>query len=350
MSTMVSPVLAELETRAGASDRDRDAWLAERALGVTATEIRDLYLKGPTYRRELVEKKLGLREDSFTGNGFTAWGTEREPVIAEAVRQRFAILPESRVFRSAKNPRFLASPDGLGVNFDDELSVAEIKTAGVDIRLGSEAFKSKGYDVQMTWAMFVTGARRCLYATEQRIDAGGQFHAGEQSFEWFDFDPVLALDLEQVAVEFLAELDAARAARDAGEGPVVDEELDTLAVNLLRFREMEAEGKRAKEAAWSEMQALLSARGGDFSQESTLARITYTAASETTVDQVDNDAAIDASETSRKRWESLLRARAALAKKEAAWAEYSGKFVREVASTRKPNLTVMSVKQKETKK
>lgn len=283
-AVMESPVLAELMARAGASDQDREAWLAERRTGVTATEVKDLYLKGPTFKRELIEKKLGIRGEDFQSNKWTEWGKKREPIIAAWVASRFAIADEHRVFRAADNARFLASPDGVGVNWDDELSVSEIKTSKFDITPGSEKFDQIGYRIQMTWSMRVTGARRCLYAWEQHDDVwvlrGGQFPEplplqAEPLSEWIEYDEKLADELEAIALDFLVELDAARAAHEAGDGPVVDDELDTLAVNYVRFRDMESEGKRAKEAVGAQIKELLKDKAS-FSQESALARISWT--------------------------------------------------------------------------
>ena len=83
MGTQTMGVLDELEARAGASDQDREQWLAERRRGVTATELRDIMLASnrDVAIADLVKKK---REgDRFTGNAYTDWGNDREPVIAE---------------------------------------------------------------------------------------------------------------------------------------------------------------------------------------------------------------------------------------------------------------------------
>lgn len=355
-AVMESPVLAELMKRAGASDKDRSAWLAERMGGVTATEVKDLYLKGPTFKRELIEKKLGIREETFVGNQYTEWGKKREPIIAAWVASRFAIADEHRVFRAADNARFLASPDGVGVNWDDELSVSEIKTSKFDITPGSEKFDQIGYRIQMTWSMRVTGARRCLYAWEQHddvwVDRGGQFPEplplqAEPLSEWIEYDQKLADELERIAVEFLAELDSERARLDAGEGVVVDEDLDTHAVNLLRFREMEADGKKAKEAEWKLLLDWLGEQGTDFSQESTLARITYSAAVLGTAEVVDQEKAVEADP---KLWAAVERAEKALAKRRDEWAVHAAGFMSSVPSTKSAKLTVTSVKPAKDKK
>lgn len=344
-------VLAELEQRAGASDRDREAWLAERRQGVTATEISKLYLAQGGARqalaRDLIEQKLGIREDPFKGNAFTAWGVEREPVLAEVVRQRYAIEPESRVFHAADNPRFLASPDGLGVGFDGAIEISELKTAGRDMSIGSPAYERAGYRIQKTWGMRVTTARRCLYGWEERIEiADGVFAPGEQRFEWFQYDEALADELVAIGEWFLVELDAKREQLAAGTDSVIDEELDTHALNLLRFRKEEAEAKKAKERAWSELHRLLKERGGDFSQRSALAQITYTQGAVEVEERVDDLEAAGSGPGALRRWEALQKARHDLAERERKWAEFASKFTREVEVERGPKLTVTAVKQK----
>lgn len=336
--------LAELESRAGASDEFRPAWLAERRGGVTATEIRDLYLRKIT-KEKLIGQKLGRIPDTGDLASYAkvpAWGKQREPEIAAEVLARYAMSPESRVFHAADDPRKLASPDGTGENFDGDLQIAEIKTHGQDqdVAPGGKEYVKKGYYPQMVWQMRVTAARRCLYATEERLPDGTWYRSGEQRFYWIDWDDearALATELEVIADDFLAALDAA-AAEDYV-APEVDDELDTLAVNLLRFREAESEGKRAKEKAWAGLLARLAEGGVDVSQESSLARVTYTVAVSSPSEVPDVDAA--------KAADPVLFAEVqALSKR---WNEHAAKFKKTVTVPGKPSLTVTSVKTKETK-
>lgn len=223
---MVPTALVELEHRAGASDADRPAWLAERHGGITATEIRDLMI-GAVKEDDLIAVKLGWREEPANlGNiPVIRWGRRREPVIAETIRLQFAIAPESRVLRAIDNDRFLASPDGTGCTFDGALLVSEIKTAGVDISPTSAAFVKKGYLFQVIWVMRVTGARRCLFAWEERIEvAPGRFEAGELHFHWIDYDDAIAEQLEVVASDFLAHLDAATTTHELGDPTALENE------------------------------------------------------------------------------------------------------------------------------
>lgn len=261
---MESQALADLLARAGASDKDRDLWLAERSQGITATEIRDL-VTGKKRQDDLIALKLGRKVDSFTGNQYTDWGTEREPIIAAGLRG-IGVEPESRVFHGERDSRHLASPDGVGVEFDGEVVLSEIKTSGKDVRRGTPAYAETGYELQMQWSMWVTGATRCLFAFEERIAVAGGFAPGQLFTEWVERDEAVIADLVTRADAFLAELD-----RQREEGaPGIDEELDTHAVNYLRGLAEEKAGKALKESSYA---AILTAGK---SQESPLARITYT--------------------------------------------------------------------------
>lgn len=290
-------VLAELEARAGAPDTDRAQWLLERARGVTATEVRDLWLhrygKGGKSPLALIAEKRALllaqtpeqlqavADSQFVGNKYTAWGKKREPIIAGYVRSAFRIRPESRVFRSLSNARHLASPDGIAVDPFGRIEVAEIKTSKDDIAPGTPAYVKKGYELQQQWVMGVLGADRSLYAWEQHDndwqDLGGQFFEPEPldlypSTQWIEFDEGVFDALRVIADAFLAQLDAAMA--DTG-APVIDEELDTLAVNYLRGLDLEKEAKALKEPAYRAMFERLDA-GEPVVQESPLARVSFT--------------------------------------------------------------------------
>ena len=335
MSVTTEDKLAELEARAGASDAQRDAWLAERRAGITATEIRDLVM-GKTRQQDLIDLKLGRKTDTFTGNAYTEWGKKREPVIAEGVRG-FGIEPESRVFHGAVDSRHLASPDGIGVDFDGALILSEIKTSGWDIRVGTEHYEQTGYALQMQWCMWVTGADRCLFVFEERIDASGEFHAGQTYTAWVERDDEQIARLVAVADGFLAEMDRQR----EGGGPVIDEAVDTHAVNYLRGLAAEKEGKALKEASYK---ALLEA---GVSQESPLARVTFTPgkpASEFTEEVVDLEAAMAALP---KETAALERAKARVVKLQAEWDALANEHKKTVTSTTggtKPRVTVTAGK------
>ncbi|MGF3055646.1 YqaJ viral recombinase family protein [Microbacterium sp. YY-01] len=326
VQTYLPQVLIDLEGRAGASDQDREAWLAERRAGITATEVRDLY-HGKIRQQDLIDLKLGRKTDTFTGNAYTTWGTVREPVIAEQLRGE-GFESESRVFHHPDNSRHLASPDGIQVTWDEALWVLEIKTAGYDLPPGSKALDEKGYVAQVQWVMWVIGAVKCRFVVEERHPEQGAvegelpFVAGPLHRHWIERDDQLIAELITVADEFLAELD-----RQREDGPPeIDEEVDTHAVNYLRGLAAEKEGKALKEKSYK---ALVAA---GVSQESPLARVTYSPgkpAGEFTEDVIDLDAAEKALP---KEAAQLERAKARVVKLQAAWDQLANGFTKTVTT------------------
>lgn len=310
------PALLDLEARAGASDQDREAWLAERRQGVTATELAKIMTSGnreQAIRDLVVQKRDG---DSFTGNAYTEWGKLREPIIA-ADLAGFGVVPESRVFHAASNSRYLASPDGVSVDFDGNLVLDEIKTWGSPKPKGSEALAASGYEWQMMWLCHVTGAVGCWLNGEVRLGRPGDFRPGDRSREWFPRDEDMIAQLIEVADQVLAAMDAA-------DGPVIDEEVDTHAVNYLRAK---AEAK-----SWAALQK----RSYDalvelgISQESPLARVTITPGTpDEEIEQEEVD--LEAAEAAHpKEWVALQRAIKRVAKLQAEWDELASKYTKTV--------------------
>ncbi|WP_058623197.1 YqaJ viral recombinase family protein [Microbacterium testaceum] len=346
-SVFTPPAVAALMARAGASDQDRAAWLAERLAGLTATEVAGLAV-GKKRQGELVDLKLGLKEDTFNGNAYTEWGKLREPFLASAAERR-GILPESRVFHHAENRRWLASPDGVGTNFDGELQLGEYKTSGHDLTPGTPTFDRTGYLEQMTWAMLVAGARRCLFIWEERLGTPETgFEAGRQYEYWIEFDEALAKRLVTIAKRFFTALDKKRAEVEAGNvtAPVVDPVLDVLAIDVLAGRREEAAGKRKKETAWKQLQAELADRD-ELSQRSSAAQVTWVPGVESTVPTRFVDS-VGAQKAHPVAWAAVEAARAQLAEVESYWAECLADFTTTTDQpvTSKPSLTVTEVKTK----
>lgn len=219
MTTQFLSVLGDVFNRAGASDKDREQWLEERRNGITATEVRDLTVKGDSFRRELLAIKRGESVSAFVGNQYTDWGNKREPQIAEWVKLRYSLVnPESRVFHHATESRFLASPDGIGVvefsthgdDFVAELIVTEIKTSKHDISPGTDNYLRSGYFFQMQWSMFVTGAQRCLYVWEQHDNNWPEPAPLEMepNSAWIARDEEVIHELVKTAEAFLAQLES----------------------------------------------------------------------------------------------------------------------------------------------
>lgn len=161
--------IEDVMKRAGASDTDYENWLAERRNGLTATEVKHLYMGGSI--DELALLKLMPVKSSFVPNKYLTWGKEREPLIADEVSKAYPCLAhESRVFRSASNDRYLASPDMIGVDEVERIALAEIKTSKYDLTPGSDHFDKTGYMYQMQWQMYVLDASWCVFAWERHHD------------------------------------------------------------------------------------------------------------------------------------------------------------------------------------
>lgn len=227
-------VWAELESLAGASDADRELWLAERRTGVTATEVRDLAKAGDLDHAiaALVRQKL-TGEDSFGGNAYTAWGKQREPVIAAEAERLYGFRPESRVFHHPHFPRWLASPDGIRVGATGVVSALEVKTAGYP--LTPEGAAAKGYCDQAQWQMLILGAVDTTFAWEERIEGEWGFVAGRSGFFTIDADPARQSHLAAIADRFL---EALSEASEAGleEPDPEDPFLSALVADLIQKR------------------------------------------------------------------------------------------------------------------
>lgn len=213
---MIAVIPKSVLNRAGASDKTPELWHAERRQGITATEVKSL-VKGYTTNEALALAKL-IPGTTFVDNRYMAWGRNSEARIAEFVNDFYPGLAlEHRVFKAESNPRFLASPDMIGV-YDGELLLGEIKTSINDIALGTEKFGSAGYMWQMQWQMHVIGADECLYIWEQHngdwVNRGGEFEEPSGTYgvqiQSVKRDEHMIEHLVETANNFLSELDKIR--------------------------------------------------------------------------------------------------------------------------------------------
>ena len=206
--------IEDVMKRAGTSDTDYENWLAERRNGLTATEVKHLYMGGSI--DELALLKLMPVKSSFTSSKYLTWGKEREPLIAAEVSNVYPYLAhESRVFRSASNDRYLASPDMIGVDETERIALAEIKTSKYDLTPGSAHFDKTGYMYQMQWQMYVLDASWCVFAWERHHDDWLKCDDGVQRPQTIDpvqsevimRDDYLIDQLVQTAEKFFAVMD-----------------------------------------------------------------------------------------------------------------------------------------------
>jgi hypothetical protein len=337
-------VLAAIEARAGASDANPGPWHMGRAFGITATQVRDLYLRrrgisaGDSQSKLIADKVAMIRaaeagdmaevERLAAAQGgrskHAQWGHTREPGIMRFLAEEFpGMQPESRTFHHPANRRHLASPDGILVDRAGRVIIAEVKTSTLDIDLHGENCAHKGYPIQMAWIMYVIGARTAVYAWEQHDN---DWHQVEWSrwpepsplnpfptVQLMQYDEALVTELIDIADTFLAALDAAL----AGEVAPLDDFVDGQAVKALIALRDEQEAAGRKTAARESIERHLEATGLDeFQQKSALAQVSWkrgrTVSSPSQVPMVEVDEA-RAKSDHRELFEQMQLARAELA-------------------------------------
>lgn len=149
----------ELAARIVADSRDRVGWMRARSRGITATDVAQL--TSPAAIARAADAKLGAGR-GFSGNAYTDHGRRREPEIAAWVAATHGIQPSSALFHAVVEKRHLATPDGIAVDAEGRVTLAEIKTT-------NKSWRSipRGYLRQVWWQQHVLGAERTLVAWEQ---------------------------------------------------------------------------------------------------------------------------------------------------------------------------------------
>lgn len=173
-----------------ARSSEREAWLAARDMGVTATMVANAATSAG-FDATIAEFKSPKQMEP---NAYMNWGNEREPVIASVVKERFGIMPNDwLIAKDELQHRWqMATPDGLSL---DHKWIAEIKTTGKRF----EKIPLR-YMRQIQWQLHVTGAERCLFAFEERLDGVDGFVPGfDVECSWVDRDDKLIRDLIDVA-------------------------------------------------------------------------------------------------------------------------------------------------------
>lgn len=151
----------ELAARIVADSRDRVAWVRARSRGITATDVAQLTSER-AIPRAADQKLLGSR---FSGNAYTEHGRRREPEIAAWVAATHGVQPSSALFHAVIEKRHLATPDGVAVDADGRVLLAEIKTTNKPWRT-----IPRSYLRQVWWQQHVLGAERTLVAWEEHRD------------------------------------------------------------------------------------------------------------------------------------------------------------------------------------
>ncbi|UYK40764.1 YqaJ viral recombinase family protein [Microbacterium terricola] len=185
----------ELAARIVADSRDRVAWVRARSRGITATDVASLTSE-KSITRAADAKLMG---SGFSGNAYTAHGRIREPEIARWVAATHGILPSSALFHAEVEKRHLATPDGVGIDGEGRVILAEIKTT-------NKAWRSipRPYLRQVFWQQHVLGAERTLVAWEQH---DGFVPVGDEPrCEWIDRDDTEIAKLVRLATSLIDEL------------------------------------------------------------------------------------------------------------------------------------------------
>lgn len=308
----------------GAPYSDKEAWLAQRRGGVTATEVRELAKGFARTERELLTAKLTGAHVNLDGNQYVDHGNKREPIIGQWLLDSFEIEPCELVY-SGENPQHLASPDGLSVDFVEDGITSEIKTSKHDLHPGdvvdnvlvqidsTSHFAKTGYYDQMQWQMHVMGGTRVLFAWEQHDDNWPDPKPVHERpmWCWVLRDQKRIDELVEIATKFLAKLAASSVDSLA---PVSEADVDPhvadLAHRLLVHRDAEAVAKKQKEAVWKELQSLLMPTGtaaDDVAIE--LAEAKITVSTNTTTGErkvVDMDAARKKAPALVQKYEALI--------------------------------------------
>ena len=158
----IAQLAPELASRIVADSRDRVGWMRARSRGITATDVAQL--TSHTSIARAADAKLGAGR-GFSGNAYTDHGRRREPEIAAWVAATHGIHPSSALFHAVVEKRHLATPDGIAVDAEGRVTLAEIKTT-------NKTWRSipRTYLRQVWWQQYVLGAERTLVIWEQHVD------------------------------------------------------------------------------------------------------------------------------------------------------------------------------------
>jgi hypothetical protein len=188
-------VTPELAARIVADSRDRVAWVRARSRGITATDVAALTSARAISRAADAK----LHGSGFSGNAFTDHGRRREPEIAGWVAATHGIQPSTALFHAVVEKRHLATPDGIAIDANGHVILAEIKTT-------NKAWRSipRSYLRQVWWQQHVLGAERTLVAWEQHdefvpVD-------DEPRCAWVDRDDAEIAKLVALATSLIDEL------------------------------------------------------------------------------------------------------------------------------------------------
>ncbi|HFG9585857.1 TPA: lambda exonuclease family protein [Salmonella enterica subsp. enterica serovar Victoria] len=186
-------------------------WFAARCGKVTASRLYDVMARTKSgyaasrqnYMAELICQRLtGKQEEGFT-NAAMMRGTELEPVAREmyALNEFDAVISEVGLIDHPTITGFAASPDGL-VN-DDGLVEIKCPNTWTHLQALKTGAPKRQYLLQMHAQMMCTGRKWCDFVSfDDRLPPELAYFKTR-----INFDEVLAAEIEQEVVKFLAELE-----------------------------------------------------------------------------------------------------------------------------------------------
>jgi hypothetical protein len=174
------------------SSQTKNLWLAARDRGVTATQVAKA--STPAGMKDVLAQIEN--PTPVEPNGFMDWGVEREAYISQVVKDRYGILSNDYLLCAdgAGNEWQMATPDGLSL---DHKLIGEYKTSGKPLDK-----VPANYMRQVQWQLYVTGAEKCLFAYELRLEGPEGFCPGmDVECQWIERDEKMIADLIKVAEE-----------------------------------------------------------------------------------------------------------------------------------------------------
>lgn len=174
------------------SSQTKDLWLAARDKGVTATQVAKA--STPAGMKEVLAQIEN--PTPVEPNAFMDWGVEREPYIAHVVKERYGILPNDWLICAdgSSNEWQMATPDGLSL---DHTVIGEYKTSGKSLDK-----VPANYMRQVQWQLYVTGAVKCLFAYELRLEGPEGFVPGfDVECQWIERDEKMISELIEIAIK-----------------------------------------------------------------------------------------------------------------------------------------------------
>lgn len=184
-----------------------DDWLEQRKGWVTATDLAKISNGTEAqFHRLWLEKRHGSK---FGGNRYTAWGKEREPVIAACVdawvqSDRNIILERNDRLCVVDDLGLAATPDMMEAGTDKPVAIGELKTWKGEWESWEAFFRAKPeYALQVQAQLIVTGADVCVFAVETyREDSAGMI-PGEIHYTYIEPDLIAQENIKELVRRFL---------------------------------------------------------------------------------------------------------------------------------------------------